>query len=759
MSDAGLLVVESLVGAALVGGITAWALRADEKAPVRAEVRFPTDLTAVQVETLLGHIAGLSRAVAITFKVEATADGMCFGLSAPYGPFHHLRSALSGIAPEARVEESDPIMSARFAHGVQLVWRGAWPLLRSDQPEHAVAGLLGGFTGLRANERLRLVVVVRPAGRVRGPQQRPQNATHPGVAAHLGFGDPPLTSTELRAIRTKLAGPLLRATVVVAADAASSGRAQHLLGRVSTALRSRQSGRGRFVVRRLSPERLHRAMDGAARPSRFEFGRPGVTLTPSELVPLIGWPLQAPRLPGLSYGTAPRLLPSTLIPSRGRGRVFGCSDWPGMTNRRLVQPASGAATHSLILGPTGVGKSTLVTSLALQQASAGEGFVFLDLKGDAADELLAGLPEKRHKDVIVLDPTAGLPVPGLRTFGAGDPELTGDLLLGTFRGLFESSFGVYSEHYLSLAFRTLAHDAEATLADVEPLFTNAPFRRRVIGSLNDPMLRSGWAALDELSSAQRAEQLASPLRKVSALVNRRVIRAVVAQAEPRFDLRRTVRDGQIVVVSLSPGRLGSEATRLLAALLMWELYSAVLARQAVGEDKRRAFGVYIDEPKVLTSVPVPLDSMFELFRGMNVGLTMTGQAISQLPKRVQQAALTNASTLVVFRQNARADAELLASLLPNVSAEQLQHLEKFSAVMRLGLGDGEVAPTVTGTTLALPTPVADPVELRRISAARYGRSAEEVDAALLERHRGDVTQPIAEAGSPRSTAGRRRRTS
>ena len=60
--------------------------------------------------------------------------------------------------------------------------------------------------------------------------------------------------------------------------------------------------------------------------------------------------------------------------------------------------------------------------------------------------------------------------------------------------------------------------------------------------------------------------------------------------------------------------------------------------------------------------------------------------------------MTNASTLVVFRQNARADAELLARLLPGVSAEQLQHVEKFSAVMRLGLGDGEVAPTVTGTT-------------------------------------------------------------
>ena len=187
----------------------------------------------------------------------------------------------------------------------------------------------------------------------------------------------------------------------------------------------------------------------------------------------------------------------------------------------------------------------------------------------------------------------------------------------------------------------------------------------------------------------------------------------------------------------------------------------MLSRQALPAAERRPFGIYIDEPKVLTSVPVPLDSMFELFRGMNVGLTMTGQAITQLPKDVQQAALTNASTLVVFRQNARADAELLARLLPGVSAEQLQHVEKFSAVMRLGLGDGEVAPTVTGTTLAPLAPVTDPLALRRASAARYGRSAEEVDAALLERHGGDdaTPSPDADASSPSSTAGRRRRTS
>ena len=118
--------------------------------------------------------------------------------------------------------------SVRFGYGVRLVWRGPWPLLRTDAPEHAVAGLLGGLTGLRAGERLRLVVSVRPAGRVRGPQPRPTSAKNPGALERVGFGRPPIASDELRAIRTKLAGPLLRVRLVIAAEAGSRGRAEHL---------------------------------------------------------------------------------------------------------------------------------------------------------------------------------------------------------------------------------------------------------------------------------------------------------------------------------------------------------------------------------------------------------------------------------------------------------------------------------------------------------------------------------------------------
>jgi len=107
-------------------------------------------------------------------------------------------------------------------------------------------------------------------------------------------------------------------------------------------------------------------------------------------------------------------------------------------------------------------------------------------------------------------------------------------------------------------------------------------------------------------------------------------------------------------------------------LIINELFQSVQARSQVPADKRRPFYVYVDEPKVFTDIRCRLDSLFELARGLGVGLTLAAQSLTQLPTDLAQAALTNASTLVAFRQN-HDDARLLARELPDVSPESCKH--------------------------------------------------------------------------------------
>jgi hypothetical protein len=721
-----LALVALALGVGLLGVIE-W--RESRSELVSVALRFGSDVTSETVTALIAAIAGLPHAARVVIEVKGDEHGLAYRLHAPRSALDVLRAQLRGILPSLRMEQLADDVEAIWTLTARLRWTGQHPVLQTDQPEQVAAGLLGSFSDLHRDEALRLLWILTPTRRPRLPQR---DSPHGQATPWFLPAGPSLE--HLRALRLKYAGPVVRAHAVVLVNSPHSGRARHLLARLTALMRSRQTSWGRLRVRRVRPRPLT-SVAGWPRGSLF---------SPDELAGLIGWPVAAPRIPGLALASAPQLIPSSRLPNTGR--VFARSDWPGLERRQLVQPIIGGLSHALIVGPTGSGKSHLMAGLIAQDVMAGRGCLVLDGKGDLAVEVLSRIPEARQDDVIVVDPGTGLPLPGLKVFGRGsDPELTADLVLGIFRELFADSWGVRSDKWLRAGLTTLAHDPRATLADLPFLFSNAAYRRSLVGRVHDPLLLDTWGAFEAMSPAERTHQLGSPLTKVSEVIGRRVVRGVLAQTEPTLDLRAVLHERRIVVVALSGGQIGSPAARLIGALVVHELFQAVQARGALSPQARQPFFAYIDEPKVLGDMPVPLDSLFELARGLGVGLTLGAQSLMQLPKLVTQAGLTNAATIVAFNQAAD-DAAMLARELVGLTAEELQGLGRFDVVARLGLGPGDVAPVATGVTLPLPEPISDPEVIRRLSAARFGRSLEDIDRALAERHQ------VASNAAPRRSA-------
>lgn len=713
---------------ALGGGLVTLLVGRKRQRPVMetVELRFGVDVSENAVWGVLSCISGLPTSAQVALELVGDADGIRHYLHAEPGTIGILRAHLRGLLPGVRLEPVEPATPTTWRAAARVRWGGRHPLLRSDRSSESAAALLGALSDLHAGEKVMVRWTLRPARGPYVPERQSRSQTrNQGLLVRL-FSEPPIDPAHLSALRSKYSGPVLSARGVVAVAAGSEGRSVNLLTRVVAVLRAQSGLRGHPQVRycRSSP-RVQRFVE------RLPFGK-GSQFSPAELMGVIGWPIDAPRVPGLVLGVAPQLLPPARIPRKG-GRVLAYSTWPGMDKRPLAQPLVGALSHTVAAGPSGVGKSALLAGAVAQDLAAGRGCLVLDGKGDLAEEILRLVPESRRKDVIVLDPSRQGPVPGLRVFGGGDPEFSGDLVLGVLRSIFIDSWGVRSDKWLRAGLVTLAQDRTATLADLPFLFSSDSFRHRLTGGLKDPLLKATWAQFEALSPEGRAQQLGSPLNKVNELIGRRVVRSILAQAEPKWDMREVLSRGQVVIVSLSPGVIGSPASRLLAALVIHELFQAVQARSHVPTAKRRPFYVYVDEPKVFTDIPVPLDSLFELARGLGVGLTLSAQSISQLPADLAQAALTNAATLVAFRQNYD-DAKLLARELPGVTAEELQALGRFEIAARIGLGPGDVSPPVTGRTLSPSEPISDPEAIRRESAARYGRNPDEVDTALLERH-------------------------
>lgn len=734
-------------GGAAVGA-SALAIRlfaARERRPLASvELSFGTDLRQQPVEALLAAISGLSPGTAVVFETVASEAGIRHLLRAKQGALETICGQLRVLIPSTRIEPLKSESAHEWRMGARLGWSGRHVLLRTDGAGESAAGLLATLGPLAHDEAMLVRLVLYP-GRPRPlPEpRRGDDRTAPGL---LGTGAQ-VKAHQVSALRAKYATPVLHTDVVIAVACGHPGRGAHLLGRASAVFRARRSARGQLVARRMNGQAVKRAL--ARRPRR------GVLLSPGELSGLISWPIDAPRLPGLQLGSAPLLFPDRRIPASGR--LLGRSTWPGMETRGLAQPVLGALSHTVIAGPTGSGKSALLTNLIVSDLKEGAGCLVLDGKNDLVESLLARIPEHRLGDVVVVDPASPGPVPGLRVFGRGsDLELTADVLLGVFRAIWRDSWGVRSDAWLKAALLAVAHDPEGTIGDLPYVYSDAAYRRRLVSRVRDPFLLATLAGYEAMSPRERSNQLAAPMGKLSELLGRRVLRTILSQPGGSLDLADAIRQRRVVLVSLSPGSLGSPASRLLGALILHLTFNAIQSRASLPPARRTPFLIYVDEPKTLTDAQVPLDSIFERARSNGAGIAIASQSMMQLPQAVRAAALTNAATLVAFKQTAD-DAELLARQLPGVTAEGLQGLGAFEFIARIGLGPGQVTSPVSGRTLPPPPVTSDPDRLRRLSAERYGADPASVDRALAERH-GHTLGANAAGPSDDVPVGRKRRT-
>src|SRR4051812_33923696 len=75
-------------------------------------------------------------------------------------------------------------------------------------------------------------------------------------------------------------------------------------------------------------------------------------------------------------------------------------------NRRLPFgiKSKDRSRHTYIIGKTGMGKSTMLENMAVQDINNNEGLAFIDPHGKTAELLLDYVPQDRIKDVLYFAP-------------------------------------------------------------------------------------------------------------------------------------------------------------------------------------------------------------------------------------------------------------------------------------------------------------------------------------------------------------------
>lgn len=354
------------------------------------------------------------------------------------------------------------------------------------------------------------------------------------------------------------------------------------------------------------------------------------------------------------------------------------------TNIRFGIKDKDRLQHIYVIGKSGTGKSTLLENMAISDIRRGNGLCVIDPHGDIVTDLLNYIPAHRKGDLIYLNATASNPVAfnPLHDIHPRYHHLVASGLISTFKKIWYESWGPRMEYVLRFTLLTLLWMPESTLLDIQPLLTDKVAREHALTFVRDKHIIAFWRnEFDRFSPTLRAEVISPILNKMGLFATSLPLRKVLGKPVSGFRLRTVLDTGKILIVNLSKGQIGEDASSLLGAMLVNAIQLAAAHRAGIPEDERRPFYLYIDECH--SFVTLAFTSILAEARKYGLSLFLAHQYIEQLDERIRSAIFGNVGTMIVFRVGAK-DAEVLENeFLPTFDKQDLIHLPQYSMYLKL----------------------------------------------------------------------------
>ncbi len=434
-------------------------------------------------------------------------------------------------------------------------------------------------------------------------------------------------------------------------------------------------------------------------------------------------------LPGIPLERAPlRFAPPRMAQSEGV-MLGSCRTKRQATPVRLRQ--RDLDRHLYVIGKTGTGKTTLLTTLMLDLRAQGLPFAVLDPHGDLSNELIHRIGGQA--DVVVFDPARNVG-PGLNPL-ANDRTARG--VERVLENITKSMFQLYPPEYMGPVFERSSRALLLPLAvagkgmeSVSRMAYDKPFQRGCLAQLDetDPVhaevLRYWKEEMGNLTSSSMSELNTYVLSKYDALVRSSALRKTTDPKRGQLDLGAIMDQGKVLIARLPQGELGAVSAWFLGMMLVNRLQEAVFARSSQRADRRQPYTLVLDEFQNFLGGggfgyrkdDRSLGPFLSETRKYGLRLALAHQHLAQCDAVTREAVLGNVGSMVVFRVGHN-DAELLARELDDsVEPSELRKQPLFKAVASL-LVDGSPARPFTLETIP-----PDRLVLTERNATRHRRS-------------------------------------
>ncbi|HEX9679203.1 MAG TPA: ATP-binding protein [Candidatus Saccharimonadales bacterium] len=718
----------------------------------------------------------------IGFEIVAKKGAVRFYAAVPITLVPVVEQAIVSAYPSAQVEEVpehnifSPVgkISGTIGGELELKEDSAKPIATFQESKRdALQAIFNAFSNLTNEDGAALQLLIRPAGKewsksalkVASNMRDKKKSTSTGsVAKELATAlwkppeakddkkepDKPLSALEqsnIEAVESKTRHPGFETLIRVIASSNTASRSQNILNNmVATFALFDAPGKNGF---KFSPAKDIENFVTAFIFRFFPQESKRTILNSIELATIFHLPEQrGTSTSSLERQSSKQVDGPNKLPESGP--LLGYNVFRGV-KKEIRLSEEDRRRHLYIVGQTGTGKTVLLENLALYDMLDGRGFAFIDPHGDAVERLISMVPKERTEDVIYFSPADMDQPMGLNLFEFQNPEQKDFLIQEAINMLYKlydpghtGIIGPRYEHWFRNAALTLMSDPNgSTFIDIPKIFTDNRYAKQKLKYVTDPTVREFWEGeMAKTSDYHKSEVLGWFVSKFGAFMSNEMMRNIVGQTKSSVDLRQVMDEGKILLVNLSKGRTGELNSKLLGMIFVMKFQAAAMSRAAIPEEHRRDFSLYVDEFQNFST-----DSFATILseaRKYRLNLIVANQFTTQLSEEVKDAVFGNVGSIAALRAGPDDADYLVKQFSPVFDQEDIVKLPNYNAIVRLMISGVPSQPFSLATIppLGHPNPELGQA-LKRLSAAKYGRSRAKVETEIFERLKTAPEPPIA----------------
>lgn len=549
-------------------------------------------------------------------------------------------------------------------------------------------------------------------------------------------------------ITKKISSPIIESNIRIVASASSRPRAEQILSDLESSFNQFTNTLGNnFSWNRPEKSKLDQLLHDYS--FRIFNTDQIIPLSIKELSTVMHFPVSAgtnaPQLKQSKAGTAPAPLD---LPREG---VLLGKNLHRNIEQLVYMTPEDRLRHMYVIGQTGVGKSSILKNLIMQDIENGEGVCFIDPHGSDIQDILSKIPKHRYDDVIYFDPShTDRPMAlNMLEYDINHPEqktFVVNELFSIFQKLYggvPESMGPMFEQYFRNATMLVIEDPESgcTLLDVSRVMAVKSFRDMKVSRCKNPIVRQFWVEIAEKTSGESglANMVPYITSKFDVFLANDIMRPIIAQEKSSFNFREIMDNKKILLVNLAKGKLGEINSNLIGLIVVGKILMAALSRvDSFGKDIP-PFYLYIDEFQNTTTPSI--STILSEARKYKLSLTVAHQFIAQLDEKIKASVFGNVGNMIVYRVGAE-DAEYLEKQFePTFTANDIMNIDNFNAYVKI-LAHGK--PTKPFNIQMMPQTKGNPAiveNLKELSYLTYGQDREMVEESILMKYKKEEIKP------------------